>query len=257
MVSVRRTRLLQYVAVTLVAMRDRVTAALISAGVGLVVGLAPFVYRVKKDREQARERTLEAVRLAEAEAERRQADERREQERKDSEARRELEQQRERRATVAKTYLALLGNVMALLDVLRVDAVNADDLLKHVSEANAELQGFAQGDLVVTFGAQSPVVWADRACRQIIRKALDLAHTARADHQEGERAVQTQNEICMLTAGHIDYGGPRDLMRWATEAAVALWPETLTSFEEHQDAADHVAFLAELEPFGPSAAPTE
>jgi hypothetical protein len=237
-------------------MSDTLTAALISAGVGLVVGLVPFLYRWKKDREEARERARETGRLARAEAERRQAEKRREQERKTSEARRELEQQRERRATVAKTYLALLGNVMALLDVLRVDAVNADDLLKHVSEANAELQGFAQGDLVVTFGAQSPVVWADRACRQIIRKALDLAHNARANHHEGERAVQTQNEIRTLTAGHIDYGGPRDLMRWATEAAVAQWPEPLISFEEHEDLADHVAFLAELEPFRPSVAPT-
>ncbi len=82
---------------------------------------------------------------------------------------------------------------MALLDVLRVDAANADDLLKHASDTNAELQDFAQGELLVTFRAESPVAWADVACRRILRKAVDVAHKAPAEHLEDERAVATQN----------------------------------------------------------------
>lgn len=156
-------------------MSDTVTAALISGAVGIVVGLLPLAYLVRKDHKEKEERLR-------------------------ADAERELEQGRERLATVAKTYLALLGKVMALLDVLRVDAPNADDLLKHVSEANAELQGFSQGDLLVTFGAQSPVVWADRACRRIVGKALDLAHAARVSNFTGESADETQRKIRELTS---------------------------------------------------------
>jgi hypothetical protein len=221
-------------------MTDTVVAALISGGVGLVIGLVPFIYRVRRDREERDERRKEAARVATIEAERRNA-----------EARQAEDRQRQELAAVAKTYLALLGKVMALLDVLRVDAANADDLLKHASDANAELQGFAQGELLVTFGAESPVVWADIACRRILRKAVDLAHNARAEHRQDERAVATQNEIRSLTAGHIDEGGPRELLRWATDAAVTRWPQPLTSFEEKEWLAGYVASLAEVEPFRP------
>jgi hypothetical protein len=200
-------------------MSDTVAAALISGGVGLVVGLVPFFL----------ERN----------------------ERKSSEARRAVDQQRQELAAVAKTYLAYLGKVMALLDVLRVDAANADDLLEHASDANAELQGFAQGQLLLTFGAESPVVWADVACRRILRNAVDIAHNARAEHRQDERAVATQNEIRALTEGHIDEGGPRELMRWATDAAVARWPQALMNFEEKELLADYVAQLAGVEPFRP------
>jgi len=215
--------------------------AVISAGVGLVVGLVPFAYRVRKDREQARHRKAaadaEAARLAKVEVERTAAEEKR-----------EVDQQRERRKAVAGTYLEMLGNVMALLDVLRVDAVNADDLLRHASEASAKLQGLAQGELLVTFGARSPVIWADRACRQIIRKAVDLAHDARHAGKDIEAAIETQNAIREMTAGGIDpVGGPRDLVRWAADTAVARWPDDLTTFEDHTYMARSVAVVAELE----------
>jgi len=203
-------------------MSDTLLAALISGGVGLVAGLVPFWYLVRKDREA---RKAEEVR--------------------------EVERQREQRASVAKTYLAFLGKVLALLGVLRVDAANADDLLEQLSEANAELQGWAQGELLGTFGAQSPVVWADRACRKLVRKAVDLAHDARAERRHGECALATQNEIRALITGHIDYGGPRELMRWATDAAVGRWPEPVTSFEGQQWLADQVALLAGIDPFRP------
>ena len=155
---------------------------------------------------------------------------------------------------MAGTYLAQLGTVMALLDVLRVDAANADDLLKQASKANAELQGYAQGKLLVTFGVESPVVWADMACRRILRRAVDIAHNARAEHRQDERAVATQSEIRALTAGNIDEGGPRELLRWGTDTAVARWPQPLTSFEEKEWLAGYVARLAEVEPFRPQEA---
>ena len=222
-------------------MSDTVVAALITGVAGLVVGLTPFVYRVRKDREEARHRktaaAAEAARLAKVEDER-----------KAAEAERELNQQRERRKAIAANYLEMLGNLMALLDVLRLDAVNADDLLWHASEASAKLQGFAQGELLVTFGARSPVIWADRACRQIIRKAVDLAHDARHAGTDSEDAIETQNAIRELTAGGIDpVGGPRELVRWATDTAIARWPKELTTFEDHTYMARRVAEVAELE----------
>ena len=56
------------------AMTDTVTVALISGGVGLVVGLVPFIYRVRRDREEREERRREAARVAKIEAERRNAE---------------------------------------------------------------------------------------------------------------------------------------------------------------------------------------
>jgi hypothetical protein len=220
-------------------MSDTITAALISGGVGIVVGLVPFVYLMRKDREAQEERRREEERLAKLE-----------EERKISEAKRAVEQQRKELAAVASAYLALLGKVMALLDVLRVDAANADDLLKHASDANADLQGFAQGDLFVAFSTESPPVgWADAACRRILRQAIDIAINARAEDPQDTKAVAAQNEIRALTAGHIDEGGPRELLRWALEARLARWPEPLVSFEEKTFLADVVAHLAGVEPY--------
>jgi hypothetical protein len=180
-------------------------------------------YRVRKDRKEEKGRKREAV-----------------------------EHQRKELTAVASAYLALLGRVMALLDVLRVDAANADELLQHASDANAELQGFAQGELFIAFSAKSPpVTWADAACRRILRKAVDIAVNARAEHME---AVGAQNEIRALTAGHIDEGGPRELLRWTLDASVTRWPQPLLTFEEKEFLAAVVAGLAGMEPF--QASPT-
>jgi hypothetical protein len=199
-------------------MSDTIAAALISGGVGIVVGLVPFAYRVRKDRKEQAGRQREA-----------------------------LEQQRKELSAVASAYLAWLGKVMALLDVLRVDAANADELLQRVTDGNGELQGFAQGDLFIALSAKSPpVAWADSACRQILRKAVDLAVNARAEHAD---PVRVQNEIRALTEGHIDAGGPRELLRWALDAAVTRWPQPLLTFEDQEFLAEVVAGLAEREPF--------
>jgi hypothetical protein len=202
-------------------MSDAITAALISGGAGIVVGLVPFAYRVRKDRREETARRTVAV----------------------DDKRKELR-------AVASAYLACLGKVMALLDVLRVDAANADELLQRASDANAELQGFAQGELFMTFSTDSPPVrWADAACRRILRKAVDIAINGRAEHAS---AVGVQNEIRALTEGHIDEGGPRELLRWALDSAVTRWPEPLLNFEEKAFLADVVSGLAEMEPFEPN-----
>lgn len=182
---------------------------LIPAGVGLVVGLVPFGYTVVKDKRERRERD-------------------------EMERRRELEHQRERLTAAATRYLDLLGKAMVLLEAIRVDAENADELLSAATNAIGELQGQAQGDLLVTFGgASSPVVWADRACRRIVNEALTIATDGRAHGQTGEEAFQTRRAVQELTSGGIDpVHGPRDLFRWATGEAIKKWPEPLTHFED-------------------------
>lgn len=215
---------------------------LIPAGVGLVVGLVPFFYTVLKDRRERRERE-------ERERQRRLEHDRERRERDEKERQLEMEHERERLTAAATRYLDLLGQAMVLLEAIRVDADNADELLSGATSAVSSLQGHAQADLLVRFGASSPVVWADRACRRILKDALTMAIDARSQRQTGEAARQTQDALRQLTAGGVDpTHGPRDLFRWATTEAVSRWPEPLTQFEDtwRQDALD-VANHVDLE----------
>jgi hypothetical protein len=185
-----------------------VAETLVTAGAGVVVGLLPFGYTVRKDRRERREREA-------------------------SDKRRELEHEQERLTAAATRYFDLLGKTMALLEAVLVDADNADELLRDATEASSELQGHAQADLLVTFGASSPAVWADRACRRLIREGLTMATEARSQRQSGQEARQTWYALRQLTQAEMDPGhGPRELVRWATEAAIQRWPEPLTSFED-------------------------
>lgn len=197
---------------------------LIPAAVGLIVGLVPFAYTVQRDHRERRER------------------------KKDDE-RRKLESQRERLTSVAMLYLKTLGFTMALLEDVRVDANNADDLLHHAANAYADLQGLAQGDLLVAFGEPSPAVWADRACRRLLDEALTKARHSRSQGHTGQAARATEAEIKQLTGRDLDYGGPRELVRWSTQEAIIRWPERLTSFEGEglQSVARMVAERARLE----------
>src|SRR5215472_12389054 len=144
---------------------------LITAGVGLIVGLVPFAYTVFKDGRERIERHQRE------EAERREQDQERRQ--------LEVEEQRERRRIVATSCLTLLGQTMSLMESIRVDADNADELIRIASESLAQLQGLTQGDLLVTFGASSPVVWAARACLRLVDEGLRRAEDARGQRQTG------------------------------------------------------------------------
>lgn len=216
-------------------MNMAVVTPLITAGVGLVVGLVPFAYTVFKDR---RERIEQHKR---EEAERHEQDQER--------RRLEVEEQRERQRIVATSCLALLGQTMSLLEAIRVDADNADELLRVASESFAHLQGVIQGNLIVTFKEASPVVWAARACSRLVAEGLRQAEEARGQHQTGQAALETQRAIRHLTSEYIDpVGGPRDLLRWATEEAIRRGPERLTSFEQGwQSVAQIIAGRAGLE----------
>ena len=177
---------------------SQVDASLAIAGivVSLLVGLLPFAYKVL---------------LADPKANRA----------------REKEHYRD----VAKDYLSKLGATMSFLNAVRVDADNADELLSAATKSFAELEGLGQGDLVVAFGESPPVVWADRACRNLLREGLRIAVEARAERQTGDAASDTFHQIQNLTREHIDEGGPRELVRWALDAATERWPDRLVSFD--------------------------
>jgi hypothetical protein len=195
------------------------TEALIGAASGLVVGLVPFGYTVRKDKRERDERARADARKEEAEKQR------------------ELERQRERLRAAATRYSDLLGKAMALLEAVLVDADNADELLIGATQANGDLQGHAQGPLFAEFLESPPVIWSDRVCRTVLRKGLTLADDARAQRQTGDVARETQLAVRELTRAGIDVGGPRDLYRWASEEASKRWPDPLTSFEEEPWAA--------------------
>jgi hypothetical protein len=199
--------------------------ALIGAGVGLVVGLVPFGYTVRKDNRERDDRARADARKEEAEQQR------------------ELERQRERLRTAATRYADLLGKAMTLLEAVLVDADNADELLMGATEANSELQGHAQSALFVDFQGSPPVIWSDRVCRTVLRKGLTLAGDARSQRQTGDAARETQSALRHLTTIGID-AGPRDLFRWASEEACKRWPEPLTSFEEEPWAAATASQIA-------------
>jgi hypothetical protein len=199
-----------------------VTETLISAGVGLVIGLVPFGYKVWTDREAQRKRER-------------------------AEKERDIEQERERRRSVATLYLERLARTMALLEAIHVDADNADELLNGASLAYADLTGLGQGELLMTFGESSPVVWADRACRRLLDKGLAVTREARSQRQTGQEAWDTSMEVKYLTGTEVDEAGPRDLIRWATSEAVRRWPEELTTFETQSETAQRVAGLADLQ----------
>lgn len=185
-----------------------VTETLIPAGAGLVVGLVPWLHSLRRERVKRDERER-------------------------SERKRELEHQREQLTTAATRYLELLGQAMVLLEAIRVDADNADDLIQAATSAISELQGHAHADLLVTFGESSPAIWADRACRRLLTEALTIATEARSMRQTAEAARQTHDSLRRLTVAGVDPGhGPRDLVRWATVEAIRRWPEPLQRFEE-------------------------
>lgn len=206
--------------------------ALIGAASGLVVGLVPFGYTVRKDKRERGDRARADARREEAEKVR------------------ELERQRERLRAAATRYADLLGKAMALLEAVLVDADNADELLLGATEANSELQGHAQSALFMEFRESPPVIWSDRACRTMLHKGLTLAGEARAQRQTGDAARETQNALRQLTMVGID-AGPRDLFRWASEEAYKRWPEALMSFDEELWAAataSQIATQLEFEP---------
>jgi hypothetical protein len=171
---------------------------------GLVVGLVPFAYTVRKDKRERAERER-------ADAEKKAADEKR-----------ELEAQRERLQATATRYGDLLGKAMALLEAVLVDADNADDLLQGATEAYSDLQGHAQGPLFMSFTSSPPVIWSDRLCRKVLREGLTMAGDARAQRQTGAEALKTQYALRELTSYRIDVAGPRDLFR----------PKPLLTFKE-------------------------
>jgi hypothetical protein len=220
------------------------TETLITAGAGVVVGLVPFGYTVRKDRRERQERAkAEAAREQEEqqrELERAKADAAREQ----KEQQRELERRRERLKAVATRYLDLLGKAMALLEAVLVDADNADELLQSADEAHSDLQGHAQSKLFMDFHESPPVIWSDRVCRTVLRKGLEMSRAARSQRQTGDAARETQRAIRELTMTGIDTDGPRDLFRWASEEATERWPKPLTTFDEEPWAADTARTVA-------------
>jgi hypothetical protein len=190
------------------------TEALIGAGAGIIVGLVPFGYTVRKDRRERQERaTADAARQHE-------------------DQQHEIERQRERLKAVATRYLDLLGKAMVLLEAVRVDADNADELLRGATEAHSELQGHAQSKLFMEFQASPPVVWSDRTCRILLKKGLEMADDARSQRQTGDAARETQRALRRLTATGVDEWGPRDLFEWASEEAIQRWPKPLATFDE-------------------------
>jgi hypothetical protein len=197
--------------------------ALVGAGGGLIAGLVPFAYTVRKGRRERIER-------AQADA-----------------LRQKAEEQRELRAAATR-YMDLLGKAMALLEAVLVDADNADELLRGATNAQADLQGHAQSSLFVGFQKSPPVIWSDRVCRTVLKKGLTLAENARAKRQTGEAARETQRAIRELTMNQMDVLGPRHLFRWASDEACKRWPEPLTSFEEESwAAADAKRIATELD----------
>ncbi|WP_405908721.1 hypothetical protein OG742_30395 [Streptomyces sp. NBC_00828] len=146
---------------------------------------------------------------------------------------RERVRQRERRQEAAKDYLKSLGHTCAMLDNILIDAGNADNLIFEASKSFAEMQSIGQGQLVTLFGANTPVSWADSACRRLLGKALDMAGQARKAYTEersGETVLQTSSRIRHLTGTTLD-GLPRTLMRWTLETATERWPKPLVRFE--------------------------
>jgi hypothetical protein len=208
-----------------------VAETLIPAGVGLAVGLIPFGYTVRKDRRERQERLDEQRR------------------RESKEQRLEEQRQRDRLEAVATRHLGLLGHAMTLLEAILVDADNADELLSAATAAIADLNDHAQGDLFVMFEGSPTVIWADRACRRLLEEGRTLAVTARAERQTGETARKTWNDLRDLTSDDIDGSpGPRELLRWATKAAVSRWPEPIVTFDgEWQYVAKVTAIRADLQ----------
>ncbi|MFF3821406.1 hypothetical protein ACFYYD_33375 [Streptomyces bluensis] len=139
--------------------------------------------------------------------------------------------QQERRQEVSAHYLSCLGTTFAALDAVLVDASNADELIRIASDSYGELQGIGQGKLVTLFGADSPVVWADRAMRRILDDALVTVRQARSQGQTGDAAQQTSYIIRQLT--RTADRSPRDLMRWTLDEATKRWPQPLECFEGH------------------------
>jgi hypothetical protein len=209
------------------------TDTLIGAAAGLVAGLVPFGYTVRKDRRERQEREKEDAA------------------KKHEHEQQELERKRERLTAAATRYLDLLGKAMALLEAVLVDADNADELLHSATGAHGELQGHAQSELFMDFQASPPVIWSDKACRTLLRKGLELANDARSQRQTGDAARKTQYELRELTLESIDRGGPRDLFRWASTEAIQRYPKTLPTFNEKHPEAEIARRVAEelnLEP---------
>jgi hypothetical protein len=206
--------------------------ALVGAGAGLVVGLVPFGYTVRKDSRERDDRAKADARRGEAEKQQK------------------LEHERERLRAAATRYVDLLGKAMALLEAILVDADNADELLMGATGASGELQGHAQSALFMEFQGSPPVIWSDRVCRTMLRKGLALAGDARSERRTGDAARETQRVLRELTALGID-GHPRDLFRWASEEACNRWPQSLMSFNEEPwaaAAASQIATQLDLEP---------
>ncbi|MCX5262267.1 hypothetical protein OOK27_50490 [Streptomyces canus] len=193
---------------------------------GLLLAAASLVHPIRKER---RNRAA-----AEAAAE---AAERRRQE--DAEAAKDRElaitkaAEQRRREDVSAHYLSSLGDTCAMLDAILVDADNADDLIFAASNSFAKLQGIGQGELFTLFNDSPPVVWLDRACRQLLDMALTLARDARAEGQTGEAARETSRTIQRLTERKLD-DLPRELMRWALNEATKRWPQPLVHFEDYR-----------------------
>jgi hypothetical protein len=213
-----------------------VEETLITAGAGLVVGLLPFGYAVRRDRREAAERAVKAERDQRGRAE---ADERRQRERAAAEERRRSdkeEQALERRVEQMRAsrirFLDLLGKAMVLLEAVLVDADNADELLWGATDAMRELQGHAQGDFFALFEQSPAVLWADSTCRDLLGAGLEMASAARAERQTGSQARETQDALRRLTLNEIDATGPRDLFRWASLEAVERWPQPLATFDD-------------------------
>jgi len=204
---------------------------------GLLLGAASLVHPIRKER---RDRAA-AEAAAEAAERRRQEDaeaaERRR--REDAEAAKERElaitkaAEQRRREDVSAHYLSSLGDTCAMLDAILVDADNADDLIFAASNSFAKLQGIGQGELFTLFNDSPPVVWLDRACRQLLDMALTLARDARAEGQTGEAARETSRTIQRLTESKLD-DLPRELMRWALNEATKRWPQPLVHFEDYR-----------------------
>jgi hypothetical protein len=197
------------------------------------VGLLPFAYTVRKDKREREERVRADAKKEEAEKER------------------GLEEQRARMRATAMRYGDLLGKAMALLEAILVDADNADQLIWSATDAQSELEGHAQGFLRTEFKESPPVIWADRACRKVLRDGLNIASDARAERQTGAAAQATQRTLQRLTMVDIDTAGPRDLFRWSSDEACKRWPKPLTSFKDETWAEVDAKRLQEVLDFEP------